>query len=394
MDRDSRDLEAILQAVEGCEVVLLGELAHGDGTTQALKARIAAFLLEEGDFSAVGWEAGPYECHRMSRLLHEGVPAVDAVKEGLFGVWRTEEVAALLQRTQEADKPIEHFGFDCQTSSRLGAAGLGPALARWARHLVTDLDEETLASLVTSAVRSAYDPEATFTPEAQSRLCGFLDTIVVAIEQAPQPLSYDDEWFVMERAVRNLLVQVARQRLLDIRDEVEPTTTEERRRARVAEMQSFNARDAAMAANLVSWMHRHPGHRVVCWLATGHAARNVSSEVGLEFLDAVTFGDHIWQAFAERSYALASLTYRGATRTLSGVVAVPARPVGALEHRLHGGGVPLGFVDLRSRRADEWADEPVKCFPLGHHSTGRCRLARIVDGFLYVDVMQPSTPLP
>jgi erythromycin esterase-like protein len=352
-------------------------------------------------FDAIGWEAGTYNCSMMSRALENGVEPAIALQQGLYGVWHSAETLSLIMyisQRQHTGRPVEHFGFDCQNSSVIGALTAGKYLATCAAQIDPKRDFGELERLVTLFHRSVRDKAQLLSQSDEEKLLLQLDDLAALLARdetgAVAALGQEAAW-VAETTIANLLVQVPRIRYMHTYMDAVLNSPEERRWAREQEAERVGkAREAAMAANVLSWRRRNPGRRLVCWMANLHASRNAATDVGREFKGWQMLGDHLWQAEGQGCYSVGFMAYGGSTRTWDGQVRpLRDRPPGSVEHRLHELGREFGFIDLRSLGFDHWLHEPRKCFPVSEDKTRPVQLPRLFDGVFFIDEMRPTTPL-
>jgi erythromycin esterase len=116
------DLEPLRQVIGKATVVGLGETIHTSGGYYRMKHRVFRFLVERMGFRVFAFESPWEDAERVTRFVAtcEG-SAREALSEGLFGVWASEETRELVEwmcawnraHRRPQDK-LHFFGFDIQ----------------------------------------------------------------------------------------------------------------------------------------------------------------------------------------------------------------------------------------------------------------------------------------
>lgn len=114
------DLEPLRRIVGNARFVGLGEAIHTSGGFYTMKHRLFRFLVEEMGFRVLGIESPWFPVDLFAaRYVQDCIGTPQAATRGLFGVWRSEELAeALLWMCQwnqaHPDDPVSFYGFDIQ----------------------------------------------------------------------------------------------------------------------------------------------------------------------------------------------------------------------------------------------------------------------------------------
>ncbi len=125
------DLEPLARLIpDDVRVVAVGESAHGAHEYYALRHRLARFLVERMDFTALTWESGFSEACMVDDWINGGGQGRDKVlAEGMtMYMGRCEEMADLFEwlrnRNASSARPVRFYGLDLPGA----AATLKPAL--------------------------------------------------------------------------------------------------------------------------------------------------------------------------------------------------------------------------------------------------------------------------
>ena len=120
---DFTDLNFLKKDLKGAEIVLLGEQAHGDGSSFAAKSRLAKFLHQEMDFDVLVFESSILDCKLAWDEIKSGSDPFIAFGKGVFKFWsvseHTTEIIKYIGKQANTNKPLELAGFDLQFSGMI-----------------------------------------------------------------------------------------------------------------------------------------------------------------------------------------------------------------------------------------------------------------------------------
>lgn len=368
------DLDGLGRALDGVDIVMLGEQTHGDGATFLAKTRIIQCLHQRLGFDVLAIESGLFACEVAGDRILAGRPAREMVDASVFDVWgrsaHFQPLVAHLDATRRTGRPLELTGFDMQLTGSLSRDELLPVLkgAIGAGGVDAPAFLDALGALTVSMERFRKIPgerRQAFAREAE------------AVDRALERRADDDGRF---------LRQVARSTAVNVRFLWEADFDRP-----VPEV--MNRRDAQMAENLL-WLaeHRYPGRRIIVWAATSHISRNRQRiQKPLADPGMIPMGHHVWQRMGPRAYALAFTSARGQVATWRSTpwdLAPPRR--GSLEHAFAALPGDTWFLDLRTHvRPGDWLAAPVLARPMGY-SRMTAVWPDIVDGFVFVRNAEPS----
>lgn len=343
---DNSDLDAIRRIVGDARVIALGEDTHGTSEYFRMKHRLTRYMVEEMDARVFAIEANQLAVEPINRYVHGGVGPVEQVMRGMFAVWNTQEMKAMIEwmRAHNAAHPaapVSFVGYDMQDPS----LPIDSVRAFLSRH---DPELLPLAERHYSAYRAAWRERA-YPQGADSVRQGWrsgAESMWEAVKRrAPAWLAAAQthaDTTEVEWAVQN--ANVVRQAALS------------------ALSGRLGDRDSAMASNIQWLLERHGNTgRVIVWAHNGHVARDPDPRLGI--FGGNSMGTYLGAALGEslRVFGLVSYegTYRATVsatdRTFIEVQAVPA-PLGAVEEVLHRIAVERRaghlVADLRAGRTD------------------------------------------
>lgn len=322
---DTSDLAAFRRIVGDARVVALGEDTHGTSEYFRMKHRLTRYMVEEMDARVFAIEANQLAVEPINRYVQGGAGPVEQVMRGMFAVWNTQEMKAMIEwmRAHNAAHPaarVSFVGYDMQDPS-LPIDSVRAFLSR------RDPGLMPLAERHYSAYRAAWRERA-YPQGADSVRLGWRS-------------GAESMW---EEVKRRAPAWLAAARTFADTTEVEwavQNANVVRQAALSALSGRLGDRDSAMASN-IEWLlerQRNTG-RVIVWAHNGHVARDPDPNLGI--FGGNSMGTYLGATLgtALRVFGLVSYagTYRATVsatdRNFIEVQAVPA-PLGAVEEALH-----------------------------------------------------------
>lgn len=391
-DGDFSDLQPLKNVLGDTQMVLLGEISHGDGSTFLAKTRLIQFLHQEMGFGVLAFESGLYDCAKAWRSLQAGEDPTRAFQQGVLPIWtRSAQVQPLvgyLGHMARSGHPLTLAGFDSQfTGSASGDS------------LVADLDEFLQSQDLPSHERTGWqEVEAILQDLAFSAYQSGTKLTPGAAQQA--------QFLEMLETVRAELLPVARRGDREASfwiQLLESTASHASSLWKALDSHDMTAasqmRDQQMGRNLL-WLAEdyYPGQKIIVWAASIHIARNlgrvepINSPLGSHYRGLQVMGDVIWKHLRERSYVLVATACEGA----AGPAYKPAEELteaseGSLEDLLCRSGLEHAILDLRNlSNQARWLREPLVARPFGFEED-LARWPSVIDGLLFIREMSPSS---
>lgn len=329
----SADLLPFENVVGDSRVVSLGEATHGTREFFQMKHRLVEFMVEKLGFTLFGIEANLTEARVVNDfVLHgRGDPAM-ALKGLYFWTWNTEEVLEMLRwmrRYNErapVDKQVRFFGFDMQEPS-VAFACLRDYLKQVDADLVREM-ETNVAPVV--KVRGGNAGTATLRADIDK-----------ALRKIEQTMLHERTVYV-ERS-SHIAYADARQDLDVLRQFLEMVSSER--------IDALNARDRAMAQNVLSTLDRYPKARAALWAHNGHIATAPYAGGAV-----ASMGMHLRQALGSQMLTLGFVFRQGefqaydGTPERRGLIPFRVEPSSAatLTEALAAAKTPIALLDLRT----------------------------------------------
>ncbi len=361
------DLAPLGDIIGDAGYVALGETVHASGGYYQAKHRAIRYLVEERGFRSVAFETSWTAAGLVGDYVADGSgDAEEAVTEGLFPVWASEEVLALVEwmrawNVEHPSDPVSFWGWDIQQPW-----DDAPALTAFVETQLPEQAEELAAGIarchgVAYASYAAWwlDPAAGDVSSDDDAACReALDSLEALMsEQEPALISAIGEE-VLERTHLHRISLVGWQETL-----TSSTPTE-----------AYAARDEAMAEVFLRLAAlEHPGERVVMWAANWHIAWHTEEMVHAVY-PAPNMGGHLEVALGVDylPIALAAFDVEVSPFELSGWVTDPELPVysDSVEMMLHELDASPLLVDLAFPDSDEPFFEPGEVYRIGTSDVG------------------------
>ncbi len=337
-DCDTDDFSFFKDAVGDGPLVAMGECTHGTSEFFELKHQTLAYAVEHLGFRVFALEDNQVVCERINRytLGHDDKSLQEAMY-GVFNVWHTQEVAALIEWVRSynqahADDPVFFVGFDMQELPRPlqrlfdFLENRDPVLAQKSHEHLADLVEnKSPGYALTDSVKQAWLHQ---TEEV------YHSVKMAAGEWYDQAKTSQDSIAILEAIqYANLIRQYATQM------DKGPWAL---------------YRDEAMAENII-WLaeQRFPDKKILIWAHDTHISKSSYPETDHNLNNSIAMGRFLADHFGEEYKAFGLLTYEGSyTAQISYAnlkrVAAPLYPApeGSLEEALHRVAIERGGTHL------------------------------------------------
>ena len=396
------ELEPVRRALDGVDVIFLGESSHGDGGGHLARLRLVRYLHEQLGFNVIVWEAGVREAVAFDSLLGTAAALGSITPIALYPWWapsaELRPVLEYIRQTRRSARPLTFAGFDIQRSGPVDSL-VGYITRTFARSGDTRRFPPALADSLSRAIarmtslsgaaRDSAEQAVERTlhaagPDLQQRFSSARAAFVRTIGSTETEL--------LSRVLDNVVANAEQTRLAG---DVDPAK----------HIASYNLREQRNAETLL-WLlrSRHRGQKMIVWLHNVHAinARFTARFDGVS-LDAASgprdaTARIVRDSIGARSYAVAITSFDGSWAFPGGdKVDLPPATNGSLAALLHETGYARAFLDLRgsSRTGPVWLSTPLDG-TLNTQSPARYPVTwpRVVDAVLFVDRMTPSTVSP
>jgi erythromycin esterase len=392
-DEDFGDLEPIRRAIGDARVAFLGEPSHGTGNIFSGQTRLVKFLHQQMGFDVLVFESGFFDMTKVWEAIRRGDPPSDAFRQGIFRVWtepaEMHPLAEYLAEHANGPRPLELAGYDTQFSGPASYHMLVPELRAY-------LDSVGLfgSFAADSALWDGFRrihwfgtptaPADTIPPDSDTQthfLAG-----VAQLREAIGARAEDEQARFWLQVLENVSVFAPIRWIQIAKPPVEDW------------LPGWNMRDEQGARNLL-WLanERYRGRKLIVWLASIHAARNLEvidpRDPELPYERTLPTGHHVWQALGPEMYTLGFVALEGESQIGPNTWAIEAdqQPEVELEEMLGFAGFDFAFLDYRNRApGGEWLRTPFGSRPFGN-SAMVGPWPEVLDGIIFVRKGTPAT---
>ncbi len=376
------DLDFLKSALEGVNVVMLGEQSHGDGASFLAKTRLIKYLHEEMDFDVLVFESGLVDCYRVWRAIEGGADSLGVFDLGVFPVWtQSKQVEPLMRyvlNQARTSDPLIMAGFDIQpTGSAIPLDQRFRELKGFLNRHLNDFKEEDYPVFF----QLVADPGKAMRQKPDAEQKGLFARDINKLQRDILTAGTGEEAQVMARSIKNLQQTFNLFWHADLR---KPGNTPH----------VFNIRDKGMAENMTLLQEQiYPGKKMIVWGANTHLGYGRGFLGGFNGQDAadpgmVPMGQYLKIDLGEQLYTISFTSFEGKVGSMRGeVYDITAAAKGTLEEKLSHLPLAQGFLSLRNPALN---DERFAARMYGHSEmTGRW--SKMTDAIFYIKAMTEST---
>lgn len=283
------NFNSLKDELNGVKIVSLGEGNHYMGTTFKAKVAMIKYLHDSLDFDVIAFESGLYDCKVTNDSLQTRKSSKKLFFDGLFGVWKCNEVEHLYdyltENYNQEKKPLDFIGIDNQllgNSKKFLKADFYKLFDSLQNYSSEIIESDRFYSILDEVIRTSNFKQ-NFSIDDTSYFSGKLRIINHIIEEYHlENRPYYQFW---KQLCNNIISDYTRMFF-----------------------QPFGAiRDSMMYENLKWYMKLHPDKKIIIWAASGHLMfepRNNDS-------NNKPMGTYLKNNFKEQYYAIVFTTYTG-----------------------------------------------------------------------------------
>ncbi len=386
---------AFKRAIGNKQIVMLGELTHGDATSFEFKVELVKLLHQEMGFDVLIWESGLFDCHEMNTAIPSQKSIRQVAQMGVFGHWSSGKeslpVFEYVRQTYKTNRPLQMAGFDLQPSGSASNYQF-PEMLDWFkdRPELTPEDRAAIASAFKLAQNAGQSPDpAAAMAQAQLAVYRTATRFREAVEKNTP------EFKTLWKSDYELRLQIIKsaERYAKMLTLYQPQKSMS---------QGYNLREAANANNLQFLTdNQYKGKKLIVWAHNAHIFRGLPGKAaGINQTPTGSDFDSMTRLFAatqnKQLYILGFMAHSGEWSWLgNGTIPLQAAPTGSLESHLKQQSAPYGFLNL--------LDLPAKS-PLNTAMPGiidqqnpfvlTTSWPKGFDGIIYIEKMAPRHQLP
>jgi erythromycin esterase-like protein len=284
-----KNFSSLKEELEGVKIVSLGEGNHYMGTTFKTKVAMIKYLHDSLNFDVIAFESGLYDCKVTNDSLQIGTSTQELFFDGLFGVWKCDEVKVLFdylaQNDNQENNPIDFIGIDNQflgNSKKYLKADFNLLFDSLNHYSSEVIESDRFYSILDEVIRTSNFTQK-FSVEDTTYFSGKLRRINQLINE--NNLGNRPYYQFWKQLSTNIISDYTRMYF-----------------------QPFGAiRDSMMYENLKWYMDLYPEKKIILWAASGHLMfkpeNNSSNNKPL--------GNYLKNHFKEQYYAIIFTAYSG-----------------------------------------------------------------------------------
>lgn len=281
--KEHTDLSFLKDELKGKQLVMLGEQTHMYGNLFEMKARVIEYLHKELGFTTIAMESSMYDIWKTNK---NGFNPKD-FNNAIWGTWSSTSEFQRLVNYIDKNK-LKVIGFDSQVNN---TSQFIEDFFDYCdnQNITIKLDEDDMGIIIEGILENVTVEEEDIQYKTYEKE---LKRIIKQIEKLENNnLNYNWTQFTKSLLACSQDAYYNKKEIL---------TTD-------LGNKNHNIRDQQMADNLLSYIHRNPGEKVICWADNIHIIKDNSSIKKPIASDFVSMGSYIHQELKEKAYSLATI---------------------------------------------------------------------------------------
>jgi len=355
--KEYSDLHFLDVELQGNKLFMLGEMTHMYGNIFEMKARVVEYLHQKLGYNTIAMESSMHDLWLMSKT---GFNSKD-FNNAIWGVWANSEDFQRLVKYIEKNN-IKVIGFDSQFNNNIPKFIEDFFDYLKINKIKLKLDEDDLAIVIEGVLENySFDETDIKFSTYDNELNRIINTISIleATEQNYYWLQFSKNVLTCSKDVFYNKEEIL---TMDFGNS------------------NHNFRDAQMADNILSYMHRNPNEKVICWADNVHIINDISSVKKPILRDFISMGTHLKKELKEKVYSLATIH---ANDSLLERTTWHKTPIlkGSFEHKLKSLNTPYLFVSSNQ----EVMNSPLQSRLLNYVDFTEMKLNELHDGYIFLD---------
>lgn len=374
------DLDCIARAIGERDIVMLGELNHGDGTAFEVKSRLVKYLVGKLGFTVVGFEGDYFAiADGWNNLMENKLSFTEFSQSCISGIWSNSrqcaEMFSFLGNQSQLGN-VELMGFDNQVVSLYSKANLKAKLSTILPQAIKDQLGQGKIDRYLKLLDSLTGYRQPIDSVHWNYLLETSDQVISFLEAAN---SEDGHLLTTLNCIRSFSAQAKH-------TWQNPTDY----------MKGANLiRDSQMARNL-NWLieNKYKGRKIIIWAHNYHIKRN-DEVVNRAWNMPNSMGYYLseFPGYADRIYSIGFTTYGG--YSAMSIFNAPKEEIrqptsNSVEAWLHNAGFDFAFFDLNQVRIDQKRVNYKYYMNVTNNNQVKTKWHFVYDGLVFIDTMKPS----
>ena len=369
--------ELIDSILKNKQIILLGEMDHGDGTSFKIKSQFIKYLNEKHGFNTLVFEASKINCDILWDSLNDEANVHELAKENIYYIWsqvkETRELFNWIAEKKKTGNPIKIIGIGPQFS---GTNEADKFIGLLKKLLPIELMEHNDFNLFESELR-------------------LVSTWIEYPKEKDHKITEGEMLKLMELYEKEILKKLEgdKKQLWKIYFEnVKLHTSIKWQRKE----DSFERRDQQMFNNLKYYMDENKDEKIMVWAANAHLVRDDKKlgENKILWLSVKKLGDHIYEKYPNKTYSIGFTAGRGKTLDWSSVFKnnkykIKTPELNSLEHSLSS--FNQVFIDLKLYEQNNQLSN-YESQLIYTNRKFNAKWSDHFDGVVFIKNMMPSTP--
>jgi erythromycin esterase len=278
-------------------LVLLGEMNHGDGTTFKIKTGIIKYLHDNLDYNYLVFENSIFNSDIFWQLLNETEDTQSYAQDHIYKIWshieETRELYTYLSEQKKKGKPLKLLGIDCQFSGKENSKAFVDLVGR-----IVGVDETSSIKFQQFAYElELMGPWLSALPEDKHQISRveFLSLLNYYKDEVAKKVNEKNK-VIWDLYFENIKI------FLQIKWPEKDSTVD-----------IVAARDIQMFDNLKYHLDNNPADsKFIVWAASFHILRNWNS-LDADIPNSETLGEYIYTNYPDHTYSIGFTANSGQT---------------------------------------------------------------------------------
>jgi len=373
------DLKFFKKTLEKTNIVMLGEIAHTDGSSLEAKTRLVKFLHQEMNFEVLAFESDLLGCNYAWETLKKTDNNYDsAFAKGVYPVWSKsfylKELIKYIGQSTNTNKPLELAGIDIQPNTGLQASeriGLYKSHIKSIEPNISLNKFDTFFKIFNSTKKYIINSQKVDST-IQKKVFNELKLLETVFTKADTSIIKNKLYL---HHIKNLQRYFYFAWNIDFNN-INPDIA--------------NIRDLEMGNNVI-WLkeHMYPNKKIIIWGANSHLIYNRNL---LYYPDKmIPLGDFVKRKYGAKCFVIGFTCFSGKLGSVlkNYTQDVPMASNKSIEQLIHNTGHKYAFFSSKKLKSSTLFNDSYVARFLGF-SNRKAKWNSMLDGFIFIDKMKAN----